>query len=162
MRWFRAIQGDAIAYVSSPRINASRIGNTLLLDPEKATPLHIAWFAITEIQDDYMVCNQIDAQSGLAGKTVYNVALPYELRKTTYDGASIVYPSSTVAYAYTTSQTRTADDGATSETQRITPEYYVGARLRAVNVETGVNDANGVKVTWEDLNTTGRYFATIS
>jgi len=84
---------------------------------------------VTE-EDDYLVCEDADANE-------YLVAKPYELRRTPFDGETI----DGVTYTYISANEREADNGVDDpETQFITPNYRATAEIFAVRVQgdTGV------------------------
>ena len=56
------------------------------------------------------------------GSSVILAAKPWLLRQSPFDGKTI----GGISYAYTDSQTRTATQGPTVETQRVTPQYLSG------------------------------------
>lgn len=77
-------------------------------------------------EDDYLVCEDADANE-------YLVAKPYELQRTPFDGQTI----DGVTYAYASETEREADDGVDTETQFITPNYRTGGTIYAVRVQGG-------------------------
>lgn len=73
--------------------------------------------------------------------------------------SQITYPNGqTITYTYSGTQTRSASDGTNSETQVITPQYYVGEIIVAIPLWTGFT-YNSQYVTYVDLNTAGRCWA---
>ena len=108
---------------------------------------------------DYLECTYYDPVADVAGATVY-IAKPFMLRQTPFDGETITYlDGSSITYAYTTQRERAADDGVDSETQVMTPDYYVGEVIRATRGNTGVVDGDTKRLGWEDMNTCGRFWA---
>lgn len=79
--------------------------------------------------DDYLVCQDADLNT-------YNVAKPFELRRSSFDTLTV----EGVTYTYTSASEREATDGVDTETQFITPAYRVGAEIYALKVRpnTGV------------------------
>jgi hypothetical protein len=75
--------------------------------------------------NDYLLCVDADANE-------YAVAKPYELQRTPFDTLTI----DGVEYTYTSASEREADDGVTTETQFITPNYRVGGQIYAVAIRT--------------------------
>ena len=82
--------------------------------------------------DDYLVCEDADLNT-------VNVAKPYELRRTPFDGETI----GGVTYTYASASEREAVGGFDAETQFITPAYVVGAEIFALASQgsTGVTSA---------------------
>jgi hypothetical protein len=116
-------------------------------------------FIIVEEFDDYLECTDPD------GETV-NVAKPYLLRKEPFDGLSVDYdnPQSTQSVTYTYDNDyvdrREADDGTSTETQRVTPEYYVGEEILGISCEVELTNAD-LTCAYVDLNTGGRCWAAL-
>lgn len=126
---------------------------------------------VKEVKDDYLRCfswtPNTDDNDGEEGDKDIFVAKPYLLRKTPFDGESIVYPSKTISYTYASQGERTATSGADSETQVLIPEYFVDDEILAIrNIigSTGVvaseeTPAGTTDIGWEDMNTAGRFWA---
>ena len=125
-------------------------------DPERKISLVAQ---IVTIHDDYLACTVYDERRQLAGGNV-KVAKPWMLRRTPFDGIAIVYPNGqTITYTYVDDRERDADDGATNETQVMTPDYYVGEVIDAFEKMTGVLLPDGTYAIWQDRNTCGRFWA---
>jgi hypothetical protein len=93
-----------------------------------------------------------------------DVAKPWTLQRSRYDGQTIDYPDTggqSITYTYTADNRRTANDGTNSEAQVITPAYHVGEILLALYVPTGVLGlaGNDLPLHWMDANTAGRQWA---
>lgn len=105
-------------------------------------------FEITSIEGDYLICTSVTT-----GEMV-NVARPHLLRRslTSHNG---------VSFTYTDDQTRTADDGADTETQVIVPAYVAEDEIKAFRVidGTGIVDDDDKVIWWEDANNDGRFWA---
>ena len=110
-------------------------------------------FAIQEVDGDYLVCHAITLDPNgemLEGTQDIKVAKPYLLRtsvteRTTSDGV--------VTYTYASTTERTATLDATSETQKITPDYAVGDVILAVRGIVGGTQVkvDDVPLQWMDL-----------
>lgn len=116
---------------------------------------------ITLLSTDSVVCRtyafiQQDPLVELIGTVEFEVALPWLLRRTPFDG--VIYNGVSYTYSLTEPYTRTATAGPDSETQRITPPYVVGDVLYVLRNVTG-----GTGVTQQlqalDLNVDGRCWA---
>lgn len=111
-------------------------------------------FQIVAVRGDYLECYPYDgASADTAAK--FTVAKPPRLRasETDYNGVSFS------AYG-SDGQTRTASDTVTTESQRVTPDYLVGAEIYAIQSPvggTGVSDAPA----WIDLNLDARTWAEV-
>lgn len=105
-------------------------------------------FTVVEEYNDYLSCTNV-------GGGVVNVAKPYMLRRSSFDGKTV----DGVSYSYTAANARTASaDGEDDESQVITPDYFEDEKIIAVRHSTGVYGANS-EIKWEDLNTAGRCWA---
>ena len=101
---------------------------------------------ITEIKETYLICDY----SG----TSIKVAKPWAIRM------GVDFPSGP-AYVYNSATHRTATQGATVEEQYITPAYGIGEEITAASTGFEVlKDVDGNIITWIDINTAGRSWAT--
>jgi hypothetical protein len=98
----------------------------------KAGAVAVVAFTLVSHELDYLVCTDVN------GNTV-NVAKPYELRSTPFDGNTI----NGVTYTYASSSEREATDGTDTETQFITPNYVVGADIYASKIRSGTGVSTG-------------------
>ncbi len=112
---------------------------------------------VVDFKDDYLECEFFDEFKDVADGRV-DVAKPWMLRRTPFDGETIDYRGQSISYVYTSDRERTAT-GATSETQVMTADYYVGESLTVIPVRTGVELPDGSLAVWEDINTCGRFWA---
>lgn len=127
------------------------------LEPETAL---IELFRVDEVKDDTLECRRIDPKYGTLGVHVFEIARPYTLQRTPFDGQTIAYPGNeSISYAYTSSRQRTAVRGVDTEIQVITPDYFVGDQVLAILVTTDLRDSEGTLITWMDLNTAARAWA---
>ena len=114
---------------------------------------------IVSIQDDYITCAYYDEQDDSAVGELF-VARPWMLSRAPFDGAAIAYENGqTITYTYVSGRERSADDGSATETQVMTPDYYVGEILDVFPKRTGVALPDGTFATWQDMNTCGRFWA---
>lgn len=119
---------------------------------------------ITEMED-YVTCNAFDGVD--SGDLVYNVAKPYLLRRTPFDGET----RKSITYTYSSNYQRTADDGVDTESQIIVPSYTAGDIIYAVMgiagstsvwQDTSSAEPGRNKIFWVDLNVDGRCWAKVS
>jgi len=118
----------------------------------------VAQVQLTTLARDLNMCKMF--VNGVASGAEFPVAKPRALRHlgdtTTVNG---------ITYTRVSAQKRTATRGSDSETQVVTPTYFVGAVFYAVgNIENGpikALDSNGVLIDceWVDLNTDAREWA---
>lgn len=94
-----------------------------------------ARFQIVSNAGDYLVCNRMVADDVVATTDV-QVAKPYLLRNSLESRAGITY-------TYTGTDARTADDGATTESQVVVPAWEVGDEIIA---DAGIIGGTGVLV----------------
>jgi len=137
--------------------NANRVGRDLGL---------VQMMEIYDIFDDHLECYLYNAVDAEAGTQVVFVARPYQLQRTPFDGEIIVYANGqSVEYTYVDDRKRSADDGSSSETQVMTPDYYEGDIILAIrNIAggtglTATKGATTIAIQWMDLNTAGRFWA---
>lgn len=128
----------------------------------KAGTVTVALFQVVSVQTDYLVCNPLDGATGVASTDVVNVALPYLLRRTPFDGST----REGISYTYTSNIQRTASDGSDTETQVIVPSYAAGDSIfamRGVLRGTGAvlvdGNNNTTALDWIDMNFDGRAWA---
>jgi len=128
------------------------IGNTLLEGPgyrkkqgnsgytldftERAIVRPIAYH-FKSMEDDYLVCRTWDGEN--EGDEDINISKPTKLR---FSITSETIDSDAVSYSSydTSTQTRNADDGSTSEDQVIVPRYLVNDVIYAIRCQTFVDD----------------------
>ena len=118
------------------------------------------------VEQDYMKCRSYNG--GVVGTEDILVALPFKLRRTPFDGQTIVYDRVTqsgtwsAVYHYISNLLRTVTIEFISETQLILPRYRLdGDIIYAIDADTDVADANGNPVTLLDINADGRAWARI-
>jgi len=118
-------------------------------------------FKVQSLQTDYLICREWDGYT--EGDADVRVALPWLLRRTPHDGAAA---RASITYTYTDNETRTADNGASTETQVIIPSYVASDIIyaeRGIFGGTSLNftDSNGndIPVEWLDTNVDGRAWA---
>lgn len=128
---------------------------TQILKSGKSKAISIGRFRIMDASpSDYLVCRETDG-TAIGTRDIY-VARPTLLRNmSSRDG---------VDFSYSNSQTRTANNGADTESQVIVASYLAGDEIFAMR---GILRGSGVysdpgrirKVEWIDLNLDGRYWA---
>lgn len=127
-------------------IKSTGIGN-------QATGANVQEFEVVEEFGDYLQCQTISVNP----ITVY-VAKPFLFRDSSFNEKwvnGIYYWISPLPdYGY-----REATDNTYVEYQSISPEYYQGDRILAINHNTGIQDEFGQIIYWEDLNMCGRTWA---
>ena len=123
------------------------------VSPVKAAKPTHQRFRVKSVGIDVLICREWDGTT--EGAIDVNVALPYLLQRTPFDGNT----RNGVTYTYTNNFTRTASDGSTVETQRITPDYVVDDEIVAVAVGTVLGGFNEITSDWIDANLDGRAWA---
>jgi len=113
----------------------------------------IQQFAVRSVQDDYLICQAWDG--GFLSGIDVQVAKPFLLKNSFFDGQTV----DGVSYTYLDVNTREATDGTTTETQLVTPSYFLDATIYAVKDVIGGVDLNGSGIEWLDLNVDGRAWA---
>lgn len=110
--------------------------------PRAASPMRP--LSITAIGNDTLTGRYLypDGAGGLEAGTVdITVLKPWTLRRTPFDGETV----DGIDYTYSSAVEREATDGETTETQQVTPDYFVGAVIYVVAVnedQADVIDAN--------------------
>ena len=126
----------------------------------------IQQYKVTVISDDSITCRTWDGTTD--GTSDVIVAKPYRLRKTPWNGITVVYDfngtSYSIVYSYlATPGFRTAQvtvgGTQTTESQAIIPIYKVGDIIYATEPEGGTDVFVGSAVTWLDLNVDARAWA---
>lgn len=118
------------------------------------TGMRVMQMEVTTNASDILTCSMRDGTTALAD-SVISVAKPYLLRNSIASRGGITY-------TYSATDTREADDGATTEDQVVVPSYIAGDVIYSLSIvigSTGVTDAEGVAVSWLDLNVDGRAWA---
>lgn len=124
----------------------------------------ITYFAqVQSVHNDYLTCLRYNPVTDTTS-TEIKVAKPYNLRRTPFDTETITYiDGQSIEYQYLDDSERTATDtnSLDSESQVVTPRYYVGEVIRIVYGDTGLEDGSSAPILWEDLNTAGRVWAKV-
>ena len=136
--------------------------------PGKSQPVSLKRFLVISVQNDHLVCKELSGVSAI-GPDI-NVAKPYDLRRTGWDGITVTYAvapypgapaTRNILYSYDTPILRraaiTLAGLSTTEYQEIIP-YYVPNKSQIFAVEPE-NDTGVAVATWQDLNTDGRAWA---
>lgn len=115
--------------------------------------IEVQQMKVAAIGDDYITCVTFNGTE--TGEEEITVAKPYELRRTPFDGESY----NGIEYTYSDDVTREADDGSTTETQVIVPEYVVGDVIMAMRNITGgtglvitMPDGTEEEIEWIEMN----------
>jgi hypothetical protein len=169
--WLRTLSRAVVQRITGVApIRVAHTGNSVSISTSsRASGRAIVDVKVTAIQDDYLECTRYTPGETTAGGSI-EVARAYMLRRTPFDGSTITYENGqAVAYTYATGRSRTADDGTTSETQVLTPDYWIGEILTAVGGPTGVTyekTVDGatatVEVLYSDITPSGRYWAKVT
>ena len=161
----RDFQQSSVAEVIGAGANVKRMSNQLVVEQQKdgyRNAVDFGTFSIVSEEADYIVCTAWNTVTSLAVGSTVNIAKPYLLRRTPFDGVTITFPNAQdIAYTYTENGTRTANDGTSSQSEILTPQYTVGELLIAF---TGMSGGSGVTVSdsmlvWMDVNTGGRQWS---
>lgn len=115
----------------------------------------VSRFKVQAIHTDYLTCRSWDGTT--LGSIDVNIAMPWDLRRTPFDGQTV----NGVTYTYTTDIQRTATDGTNTETHVITPPYFADAEIYAARGLVGGAGVtvDGAALAWIDLNLAGRAWA---
>jgi hypothetical protein len=127
----------------------------------------LAMFEVTGERADTVTARPTSFVGGASeptGSAEIDVAKPWLLQRTPFDGETIDYPGAggqSITYTYTNDFTRTANDGTDSITELVTPRYHEGELIVAVRIPvTSVGGSEGDEaVAWMDLNTGARAWA---
>lgn len=128
-------------------------GRKHVRQPRALPGLQRARIKTAGIFDNHLICFVYDNYGTPTGEV--RVALPWDLRRTTWDGTTV----GGVSYAFAGSQARTAS-GAVTEDQKITPDYRVADELVIGYVASGTGaELDAKAIFWVDLNLAGRAWA---
>jgi hypothetical protein len=111
-----------------------------------------ARFKVVSVHTDYLTCNTYDGTT--TGTEDIYVAMPWDLRRTPFDGQTV----NSVAYTYSSDTARVATSGSRKTVQRITDPYFAGCEIwafRATGGGTSVTVSSD-GLTWQDMNVSGR------
>lgn len=158
---FRVIEGGR-------GIQVNKMGNSVIVSSTGqrgrgggVTAGSLVRFAkVLSVSNDHIRCRFWEPATNIDGDNI-NVAKPWMLRRTPFDGLTINYDDGTsVTYAYSAEAVRTGTVGAVVETQNLTPNYYQGEPLR---LNSGATDVviGDTRLVWEDANTCGRFWARV-
>jgi len=161
----RQFQRSSVSEILGSGMNARRTSNQMIFEQKGDNyrrSVDFGTFIIVSEADDYIVCNAYTTGTAAAIGSAINIAKPYLLRRTPFDGVTITFPNAqAILYTYTANDTRTAYDGSTTQTEILTPQYTVGELLNAV---AGISGGTGVTVSfamlvWMDINAGGRQWS---
>lgn len=125
--------------------------------PTQETPVGVRLQAMQVVseQNDHLVCRSLGADGAIYGSDI-NVAKPYLLRRTPFDGLA----RNSITYTYSAANVRLADDDTDTETQVIVPSYVVGDTVYGVSVQPDAGVVvDGAALRFIDLNLDGRAWA---
>jgi hypothetical protein len=113
----------------------------------------LAQFKIVSQSDDYLTCTRYNPLDPAKTGESTIVAKPYIMRKTPFHGETITYlDGEEITYDYSGPSSRTAtNQDAYSEDEQITPSYFAGDIIMAIQGGTEVNDGDGNQIFWTDL-----------
>lgn len=107
-------------------------------------------YEVQSDEGDYLICRKLDA-NGVAGSIDVKVLKPWILRRSPFENLTV----NGVAYTYSANGTREADE---SETQKITQDYFMGARIVVADQDIA-EEAGGDLIVAYDTNDSGRAWA---
>ena len=110
--------------------------------------------AITSISDNQLTVAKLTEGSNTQVGTPFQVWLPWDLQRATWDGQTL----NGLSYTYNGLHQRIATDGEESETQLVIPPYFTGAILIVGKTENGPVAA-GTSADYFDINVAARAFA---
>lgn len=121
----------------------------------------VSWAMVTGLEDDYVTCVEYSPDSTSTGGASLNVAKPYHLRRTPFDGETVTYlTGSELIYTYDATNPeykRTAENAlGYVETQQITPSYFSGEVLTIAETVTGVTG-----VEWLDISSFSKFWGRV-
>jgi len=113
-------------------------------------PFRAQKMKVVEEFDDHLSCKRVDAKGNeVSGGLIY-VLKPYGLRRTPFDGTSVV-PGFTYAYSTMNERVSTQTSDSSTENQKITPDYYVGAIIYAIPVDENFEVPNVTPIQYASL-----------
>jgi hypothetical protein len=121
--------------------------------------VYFRWAEIQSVSEDYLTCKLYNTVAGTTDGADFAVAKPYLLQQNTFDGQTINYIDGE-SITYTADGTdpeykRTHDNGTTSGSFVVTPNWFIGEQIIIMNLPTYVN---GTLYNWVEL-ALGRYWA---
>ena len=149
--WWRSLGGGGINNSAGGLSLPAQQG----AEPGAAWGVERARFKVQSINTDYLTCRTYDGTT--TGSTDIYVAMPWDLRRTPFHGATV----NGVTYTYSSNIQRSATDGTNTETHVITPPYFANCEIwafRAVGGGTGVT-VSSAGLVWQDMNVSGRAWA---
>jgi hypothetical protein len=156
------------------------------LQPDTTSPFpekkefRLGQFRVVEERDDYLICTGFDPNaknpfsevtpSAFRSGELMKVAKPWELQRTLWDGATVTIGDTEYTYDYSDTEigVRTAESDGGEEEQRIDLPYLLEGRetyITAVQIRknaavdgTNIEDEEGTRLRWMDLNVAGRHW----
>lgn len=142
---------------SGAGVTCSRVGNNVTIGFSSDAPINTPRpFKVMSVSDDHLVCQAWNWSDATASGVDVNVAKPYTLRLSPFDGEE----QNGITYTYTDGENRNADDGSSSEDQIIVPAYdlYDDNIIMVMAADTGVIVGEET-LTLIDINVDGRQWA---
>lgn len=158
-------------------VTVDYFGDRILINAD-SDQLHAAettmQFVVLQEFGDYLLCTPFyqpsdkegqefapqmyDASLGHDSKIQCYVAKPYLLQQTPWNGSSVTVNGQYVTYDYPSTGNRTYTTGSSSTkvSQQITPSYFPGDVILAIQSITGLKDSSGFPILWMDLNVAAR------
>jgi len=185
-RYFNALRDYGASLRPQPGKNVhvkhTSQGIMLSADPGTSPGGEVAQFVIQSVDGDYLLCKRWDGSTLGAEEKVLK---PYHLRRSPFDGESIVYVAEeitsgspgtvanlneTLVYAYLSDTCRKVTRGSVSEYQVVIPFFTVCELIYAMKVSDTLvpnyppfgeftGDDEDLKTAWLDLNVDGRAWA---
>lgn len=127
------------------------VGTTNQFIPQQSG---LAQYSVLTLGVDILTARIFTSSTVADASRTFNIMLPWTLRKSPFDGLTV----NGVHYVYTANNKRTATQGATTETQLITQDYFVGSIIYASPLRYPIV-VSGTTVTLIDKNLDGRAWA---
>lgn len=140
--------------VGGPGVQVGSFGDRLVISmSQDKTPINrFRQMSVVSNHGDYIKCKTLTATGTEDGDNIY-VMKPWELRRSPFDGETV----GGVAYTYSSDDERTATPSTGApEVQTITPEYFAGAVVYAMDMEVSVEVETDVFSALIDANLDGR------
>jgi len=147
---------DALIQVltGGPGVQITSFGDRLVVSvDQKRTPnSRFRQMSVVSNHGDYIKCKALNASGSEDGDSIY-VLKPWELRRSPFDGETV----GGVAYEYSSDDERTATPSSGApEVQSISPEYFAGAVIYAMDTDTSVEVETDQFSKLIDVNLDGR------
>src|SRR6185312_1528372 len=122
-----ATNQPAVVMVKSGTVNARKFYGLTATNTYKEIVGAVEQLSVVTNGTDTLACNPFKADGVTIDSSItVTVMKPWTLRRTPFDGKTV----NSISYTYTDNATRTAT-GSTTETQKITQDYFAGAVIYA-------------------------------